>query len=96
MYSFLSQQNPTERNLELARLKTTILRERYSDRYVLVVKKLVELNETLNRNLNIDADNIRNVIQQDAFLQIPYDFMKVKLSFTLCNYCADFTSSPFF
>ncbi|XP_050093848.1 uncharacterized protein LOC126576584 [Anopheles aquasalis] len=65
-----------ERNLELARLETTLLRERYSERYVRVVKKLVELNEILNRRLNIDADNIRNVIQQDAFLQIPCDVMK--------------------
>uniref|UniRef100_A0A182IT47 Uncharacterized protein n=1 Tax=Anopheles atroparvus TaxID=41427 RepID=A0A182IT47_ANOAO len=69
-----------KRNIELARLKTSYEKACHSEYFVRVVKDLLDLNETLKRKLTINESNIRNVIQQDSFLQIPTDYMNKILS----------------
>uniref|UniRef100_A0A182NLT6 Uncharacterized protein n=1 Tax=Anopheles dirus TaxID=7168 RepID=A0A182NLT6_9DIPT len=66
----------TERNLELARLKTLYEKTCHAEHFAVVEKHLLELNETLKRKLTINESNIRNVIQQDWFLEIPTDYMQ--------------------
>uniref|UniRef100_A0A182XRB7 Uncharacterized protein n=3 Tax=gambiae species complex TaxID=44542 RepID=A0A182XRB7_ANOQN len=58
----------SERNLELARLKTLSEKESHAEHFTSVEKDLLNLNETLTRKLTINESNIRNVIQQDWFL----------------------------
>ncbi|XP_049290733.1 uncharacterized protein LOC125767851 [Anopheles funestus] len=66
----------SERNLELARLKTLYEKSCHAEHFATVEKELLNLNETLTRKLTINESNIRNVIQQDWFLEIPSDYMQ--------------------
>ncbi|XP_035906681.1 uncharacterized protein LOC118509706 [Anopheles stephensi] len=70
----------SERNLELARLKTLYEKSCHAEHFALVEKELLNLNETLKRKLTINESNIRNVIQQDWFLEIPTEYMQKILS----------------
>ncbi|XP_050072705.1 uncharacterized protein LOC126560796 [Anopheles maculipalpis] len=70
----------SERNLELARLKTLYEKTIHAEHFATVEKELLNLNETLKRKLTINESNIRNVIQQDWFLEIPTDYMQKILS----------------
>uniref|UniRef100_A0A182WM85 Uncharacterized protein n=1 Tax=Anopheles minimus TaxID=112268 RepID=A0A182WM85_9DIPT len=71
----------SERNLELARLKTLSDKACHAEHFANVEKELLNLNETLKRKLTINESNIRNVIQQDWFLEIPSEYMQDNL----CN-----------
>ncbi|XP_040151828.1 uncharacterized protein LOC120893790 isoform X1 [Anopheles arabiensis] len=70
----------SERNLELARLKTLSEKESHAEHFTSVEKDLLNLNETLTRKLTINESNIRNVIQQDWFLEIPSEYMQKIIS----------------
>ncbi|XP_058124312.1 uncharacterized protein LOC131282129 [Anopheles ziemanni] len=73
---FFNYTNLSKRNIELNRLKILYEKACHSEHFAHVVKELFDLNETLKRRLIINESNIRNVIQQDQFLQIPTDDMK--------------------
>ncbi|XP_053665872.1 uncharacterized protein LOC128715016 [Anopheles marshallii] len=66
----------SERNLELARLKTVYEKACHAEHFANVEKELITLNEALKRKLIINESNIRNVIQQDWFLEIPSECMQ--------------------
>ncbi|XP_053676708.1 uncharacterized protein LOC128726890 [Anopheles nili] len=70
----------SERNLELARLKTLYEKACHAEHFSSVEKGLLDLYETLKRKITINESNIRNVIQEDWFLEIPSDYMQKLLT----------------
>uniref|UniRef100_A0A182LXV6 Uncharacterized protein n=1 Tax=Anopheles culicifacies TaxID=139723 RepID=A0A182LXV6_9DIPT len=57
-------------------MKTLYEKACHAEHFANVEKELLNLNETLKRKLTINESNIRNVIQQDWFLEIPTDYMQ--------------------
>ncbi|XP_052873528.1 uncharacterized protein LOC128278842 [Anopheles cruzii] len=72
----------SERNIQLMRRKILYKKEQYCNHFASVIKNTTELNEKLNPKLVINAGNLRDVLHDEAFLQIPYDYV-MKIVFDL-------------